>query len=487
MTADLKPYPAYKDTGMPWLGDVPAHWETQRADSRLAVTKCPIHPSEISNRQVLHYSIPNVQRFGKGAVEPGSSIDSDKILVDRTLLLVSKLNPRKGTIALAEPDPTLTTLASSEFVAMQPKHCIGRFAKYLYTSEHVKLELSARVDSATKSHQRCSPEDISKLQVSWPPLPEQTAIVRFLDHADRRIQRYIRAKQKLIALLEEQKQAIIHQAVTGKIDVRTGQPYPVYKSSGIEWLEDVPKHWELRRLKQCAHTISKGTTPSTEGRNILEIGPVRFLKAENITSRGIVHYPSHFIDEETNALLRRSQLMDGDVLFVIAGATLGKTSVVVQEVLPANTNQAVAFIRPDKRILSSYLVFFLQSPRVEEATWLNAVQSAQPNLSMTDLGNFCLPLPSLPEQSAIVEHLEDATSELATVVSHVRRQVALLQEYDTRLIADVVTGKLDVCEAATTLPEIDLLAADDELDEPSDVVAAENSDGPEAVPEEAQA
>ena len=69
-----------------------------------------------------------------------------------------------------------------------------------------------------------------------PPLAEQTAIVRFLDHADRRIRRYIRAKQKLIALLEEQKQAIIHQAVTGQIDVRTGQPYPSYKDSGVEWL-----------------------------------------------------------------------------------------------------------------------------------------------------------------------------------------------------------------------------------------------------------
>ena len=69
-----------------------------------------------------------------------------------------------------------------------------------------------------------------------PPLSEQTAIVRFLDHADRRIRRYIRAKQKLIALLEEQKQAIIHQAVTGQVDVRTGQPYPAYKPSGVEWL-----------------------------------------------------------------------------------------------------------------------------------------------------------------------------------------------------------------------------------------------------------
>ena len=78
------------------------------------------------------------------------------------------------------------------------------------------------------------------------PLPEQAAIARFLDHADRRIRRYIRAKQQLITLLEEQKQAVIHQAVTGQIDVRTGQPYPGYRPSGVEWLGDVPEHWEIR-------------------------------------------------------------------------------------------------------------------------------------------------------------------------------------------------------------------------------------------------
>ena len=96
------------------------------------------------------------------------------------------------------------------------------------------------------------------MRCALPPLPEQTAIVRFLDHADRRIRRYIRAKQKLIALLEEQKQAIIHQAVTGQIDVRTGQPYPSYKDSGVEWLGDVPEHWERRRLilRRLEDTIS---------------------------------------------------------------------------------------------------------------------------------------------------------------------------------------------------------------------------------------
>ena len=95
------------------------------------------------------------------------------------------------------------------------------------------------------------------LDRTWaiPPLPEQTAIVRFLDHADRRIRRYIRAKQKLIALLEEQKQAIIHQAVTGQIDVRTGQPYPAYKPSGVEWLSEVPAHWAINSPAYSAATI----------------------------------------------------------------------------------------------------------------------------------------------------------------------------------------------------------------------------------------
>ena len=90
--------------------------------------------------------------------------------------------------------------------------------------------------------------------------------------------------------------------------------------------------------------------------------------------------PLWYIDEGTNNLLRRSQLREDDILFVIAGATLGKTAVVRRELLPANTNQAVAFIRPHERIVSSYLAFWLQSSRVKELIWLNAVQSAQPNL-----------------------------------------------------------------------------------------------------------
>ena len=92
--------------------------------------------------------------------------------------------------------------------------------------------------------------DLADLPVALPPVAEQKSIVHFLDHADRHIRRYIRVKERLIELLEEQKQATIHQAVTGQINVRTGQPYPAYKDSGMEWLEEVPEHWETRPSKR---------------------------------------------------------------------------------------------------------------------------------------------------------------------------------------------------------------------------------------------
>ena len=127
---------------------------------------------------------------------------------------------------------------------------------FLLLSGHLTSERVKRMVTGSTYPNLQVGEYISTL-LPLPPLPEQTAIVRFLDHADRRIQHYIRAKQKLIALLEEQKQAIIHRAVTGQIDVRTGQPYPAYKPSGVEWLREVPAHWEINSLRTAVHSIRR--------------------------------------------------------------------------------------------------------------------------------------------------------------------------------------------------------------------------------------
>src|SRR5665647_3692696 len=245
MIHDLKPYPAYKDSGVPWLGEVPEHWEVKRTDQAMLVRKSLIQPEGLRDKLVYHFSIPNVQRFGIGVRESGNSIDSAKIHLYESTLLVSRLNPRMGTITFAEPDPNILTVCSTEFVPLVPHACLGPFASYAFRAEPIRLELNSRVDSATKSHQRVSPRDIEKLYLAWPPIPEQSAIVCYLDHIDRQIRRYICLKQKLIKLLEEQKQAIIHQAVTRGLD-----PNVRLKSSGVEWLGDVPEHWDVMVAKR---------------------------------------------------------------------------------------------------------------------------------------------------------------------------------------------------------------------------------------------
>jgi type I restriction enzyme S subunit len=478
MIADLKTYPMVKKSGVPWLGEVPAHWEVKR---------CRYIFREVDKRSVdgseQHLSMS--QRLG---LVPSHLVENRALLSDTYAggklclagdLVLNRLKAHLGVFALAR----FSGVVSADYTVLRSVVTeSARYFEYVLRSQACHGELRTRAKGIVEGFWRLYTDDLYDIRLPNPPLSEQAAIVRFLDHVDRRIRRYIRAKQKLIKLLEEQKQAIIHRAVTRGLD-----PNVHFKPSGVEWLGDVPEHWEVLRVKQCARTISKGTTPSTEGREILDHGPIRFLKAENITASRIVDSPSWFIDESTHVALRRSQLADGDVLFVIAGATLGKVALVDAGVLPANTNQAVAFIRPNKRTAPDYLALWLQSPRVGELTWLNAVQSAQPNLSMADLGSFPILLPPVQEQHEILFSLEDAFLDIDDATHHTRGEINLLREYRTRLIADVVTGKLDVREAEARLPgevdgpePLDRTEAEGDADEPV-------GDDDAEVPEETEA
>jgi len=397
----------------------------------------------------------------------GTDLSTYKVVTPGDLVL-NKMKTWQGSLGIAEHQGIVSP---AYIVCGVSDKAIGRFLHYLlrsrpYIEHYNRLSFGVRVNQWDMRY-----EHFRQTPVFIPCIDEQDTIVRFLAHFDRRINCLIRTKQRLIALLEEQKQAIIHQAVTRGLD-----PDVRLEPSGIDWLGDVPEHWEVPRIKQCANLISKGTTPSTEGREVLASGQVRFLKAENIAGGQIVDRPQYFVDNETHEVLRRSQLQKDDVLCVIAGATLGKIAVVHSEHLPANTNQAVAFIRPTTAVVPEYLATWLQSPRARELVWLNAVQSAQPNLSMGDLGNFLIPLPPEREQRSILQGLGVCLRPINTSLGVAAGQIDLFREYRTRLIADVVTGKLDVrgvdlsqFEGDEALDQIDV--SDDEA--PEDVESGE--------------
>ena len=448
MIEGLKPYAEYKESGHRWLGSVPNHWSVLPNRALFDEVKDRNHPKE----EMLSVTITRGIVRQKALLDGSSKKDSSNLnkgaykLVQPHDIAYNKMRAWQGALGAS----TLRGIISPAYVVMRPKKEANPwFYHNLYRTPSFAKEAERWSYGITSDMWSLRPEHFKVIGSVLPPPDEQAAIVRFLDHANRKIDGFIRAKRKLIGLLNEQKQAIIHRAVT-----RGLHPDVPLKSSGIPWLGDIPKHWEVMRVKQCARKISKGTTPSTEGRAILESGPVRFLKAENISAGRITDKPLCFIDEETHHVIRRSQLAENDILFVIAGATLGKTAVVSGAVLPANTNQAVAFIRPNSRVVPSFLELWLQSPRIRELIWLNAVQSAQPNLSMADLGNFVTPVPPRNEQQQILDFVKEATKPMSDAIARTEREIALMQEYRTRLTADLVTGKLDVREAAAKLPAI---------------------------------
>ena len=221
--------------------------------------------------------------------------------------------------------------------------------------------------------------------------------------------------------------------------------YDSYKSSDIEWLDTLPYSWNTRRIKDISSVISKGTTPSTEGEAYTDFG-VRYIKAENIIENGTVsELPAFFISDKTNKLLARSILKSNDLLMVIAGATTGKVAVIKNEQLPANTNQAVCFIRlhNSEKINLRFKYYFLNSSFLQSQVWLYAVTSAQPNLPMAVLSRFHICYPPLIEQTAIAQYLDTKTQAIDKKVNLLEKKIGYYKELRKSIINETVTKGLD--------------------------------------------
>ena len=323
-------------------------------------------------------------------------------------------------------------IITSAYMCLQTNGYLARQYGFLLLHTYDLMKIFYGLGSGLRQNLGWS--DFRYLPCCVPPLPEQRAIVRFLDHADRRIQRYIRAKERLIELLEEQKQAIIHQAVTGQIDVRTGQPYPAYKDSGVEWLGNVPEHWEVRRLKTLAEMQSGDAITAM---SIQETGEYPVFGGN-----GLRGYSSHYTHEGAFALIGRQGALCGNIHLA-------------QGRFWASEHAVVATLRSGHNL--EWFGALLEAMDLNQYS----IAAAQPGLSVDRVLNLWAPVPRPDEQSHISQLVSARNRDMQNAVVATIRQIHLLKEYRTRLIADVVTGNLDVREAAASLPETDPLIADD--------------------------
>lgn len=474
MIHDLKPYPSYRNSGVPWLEGIPSHWEVRR-NGRLFTQR---NETGFPDLPILEVSLKTGVRVRSflGSSRKQSMSDRDKYKrACRGDIAYNMMRMWQGAVGV----PNLDGLVSPAYVVARPLPEIeARYFASLFRTPGYMGEVNNTSRGIVPDRNRLYWEEFKQLASPFPPHGEQSAILRFLSYADRRIQRYIRAKKKLIERLNEQKQTIIHRTVTRGLD-----PSVRLKPSGVKWLGDVPEHWEVRKLRHCGK-IEGGMTPSMEIRQYWD-GDIPW-----VTPKDMKHFSiGDSSVRVTSAAIHQTSLRKigaGAVLLVVRGMILARRVPIAWTTAEVTINQDMKALSPSPGIVPQFLAYSLESSQEAFVPLIDEAGHGTRRLPTELWRELAVVLPPKEEQLGIVSLLRSATETLNVVIDSATREIDFLREYRTRLVADVVTGKLDVREAAARLPEeaegspeeSEALEADDEESEGVDL---------EAGPEEAGA
>ena len=463
MIADLKPYAEYRASRSPWLGNIPVHWKLPRLGSVLCERK------ETNEKRQIEQVLSVMKRIGviryedKGNIGNKKSEDTgrykivrpDDIVVNCMNVIIGSVGRSQYTGCLSPVYYVLTRRDETN----NPRYMAAVFAT---KSFHESL---VRIGNGILAHRMRIPMELLKCEpFPVPPPVEQDSIVRFLSWANGRLDRAIRAKRKVITLLNEQKQAIIHRAVTRGLD-----PSVPLKPSGIPWLGDIPQSNKRTKLGRICISVRDGThnpPPALPGIH-------RLLSVRNIVNgKFVVRDDDRTMLPSAFAELQRSYTVErGDVVVAIVGATTGK-SAVVGDMQNVTVQRSLAILRPNPTIIDGdYLGLLISSQIIQrQIKQIMDKYAAQPGIYLNELSGLQALYPSLRDQASIVSFVQASTEPLVTAINRIEREIDLLREYRTRLVADVVTGKLDVREAAAKLP------AEEQANELGEELVEDNSE-----------
>ncbi|MCI0390521.1 MAG: restriction endonuclease subunit S [Acidobacteria bacterium] len=449
MIADLKPYPEYKDSGLPWLGCLPSHWKVVRNGSLFSQR----NQTGFGHLPILEVSLKTGVRVRDFENSARKQVMSDFGKYKRAVkgdLAYNMMRMWQGAIGVAPIDG----LVSPAYVVARPYPEVApQYYSYLFRTGIYMAEIDAYSTGIVKDRNRLYWDQFKRMASLFPPSDEQAAIIRFLDYANRRLERAIRAKRKVIALLNEQKQAIIHSAVTRGLDSNA----PL-KHSGIPWLGEIPAHWERIPIRQIAARGKSSIVNGPFGSDLLttelksEGVPVIYIR--DISSGNYRRVSKSYVTPIKAAELGFCKVIVGDVLVAKVGDPPGTAATYPEGEPDGIVTQDVIRIRPaSSRIMAAYLVTLLNSQAGRSLVGPISVESTRGRFSLPDFKGLFVILPPIDEQVFILEAILKATKPLETVNTRAEREIALLREYCTRLIADVVTGKLDVRGVSASLPD----------------------------------
>lgn len=412
----MKRYPKYKDSGIDWIGEIPEHWEVKRLklmarikngqDYKLVHTDQHIYPVIGSGGQFTYAS----QYLFKGE----SVLLGRKGTVDKPLYINSAFW-------------TVDTMFYTEINN-------NTFPKFLYysalTIPFKYLLTNTTVPSMTQY-------DLGNHFFAFAPISEQKYIARFLNRKLEQINHFISNKQRLIELLKEQKTGIINRAITKGLN-----PHTPMKPSGIEWLGEIPAHWELIRLGRLCNVTKLTGFEYTKLWKTDPNGEVIALRGLNIKNNRLLLDDVEKISVELSNQLKRSKLFARDIVFPCTG-TLGHGALIEQD-NKYHINQNIAKITPIEDINPNFLLYMLCCSSMQYQINRLNFSGLQPVLLIGTIRNLILQIPPRVEQNQIVNWLNTTTAKIDLAIAKIEKEIELIQEYRTTLISDAVTGKIDV-------------------------------------------
>jgi type I restriction enzyme S subunit len=430
--SDITRYESYKDSGVKWLDDLPSHWEIKRIKYLFAeINERSFDGSEDLLSVSQYTGVTNKsERTEDGEMLTNAATLEGYKKVWEGDLVTNIMLAWNGSLGFS-PYNGITSPAYSIY-RLKTK-AVNKYFHYLFRTELYKSEFKRNSSGVIESRLRLYTDDFFRIWSILPPLPEQTAIAEFLDLKTALIDQAIEIKQKQIELLKERRQILIHKAVTRGLN-----PNVKMKDSGVEWIGEIPEHWEVKRLKDICF-INLNSLPENTNSNF----EFNYVDIGSVTLESGICNTEEFIFKNAPSRARRIAKTGDTIISTVR--TYLKAIDFIDQVKSSNIySTGFAVLQPKEFICPEFLGYFVRSDAFTEQVSVNSKGMSYPAINSTDIGRLTVVHCETIEQQLIVKHIESNNTKIAKAISLKEHEIEKLKEYKATLINSAVTGKIKV-------------------------------------------
>lgn len=429
MTAMPK-YESYKDSGFEWLKEVPSHWELLRLGSRFEERRTKVSDKDFAPLSVTKMGIvPQLDSAAK------TNDGDNRKLVKKGDFVINSRSDRKGSSGIAFQDGSVSLINT----VLHPKEIHPTYCNYLLKSNGFVEEFYRMGHGIVADLWTTRYDEMSSIILGIPTLEEQEAIAKFLDEKTAQIDQAIGIKEQQIALLKERKQIIIQNAVTKGLN-----PHAPMKDSGVDWIGDIPSHWETIPFKRICKAFGRIGFRGYNASDLVDQGEGAItLSPSNLTDDSMIYAKCSFLSWDKYYESPEIQIQNGDILIVKTGSSYGKTGLVSNLPEPATINPQLLVLK-NIEINTEYFYLLISSSKYQSEIKRRVIGSTIPTISETRLLSMHAIIPREEEQLKIVSYITEQSKQINNAIQLQETQITNLKEYKASLINSAVTGKIKV-------------------------------------------